>query len=190
MKKRRARRTRDDQYEKCWTYIGRFLWHFGIIESWVNEIFPELYDLEQVAFLFIGQIDTLKKLRLIDAGLSEKGSEGQKSIISQVHVLHDLRNAIAHSSFFIAEGGMTLDHITHQGKRWRDKAGEFDNYISFSELDEYDEQSRKLIDALTDLHGTITPISSPSKEFRARVEEIIDASPNVIRYRPRTPKER
>jgi hypothetical protein len=72
MKKQSSRRkSRSDPTKKCWTYIGRFLWHFGIIESWVNEIFLGLYDLEQVAFLFIGQIDTRKKLRLIDAGLSE-----------------------------------------------------------------------------------------------------------------------
>jgi hypothetical protein len=85
---------------------------------------------------------------------------------------------------------MALDHITHQGKSWHHKEAEGDNYISFSELDDYNKQSLKLIDALGDLYGTITPISSLSREFRARVEEIIDASPNVIRYQARPPKER
>ena len=34
------------------------------------------------------------------------------------------------------------------------------------------------------LKSAYTPISSPSREFRARLEEFIDASLNVLRYQP------
>jgi len=127
------------EYEKCWTYIGRFLWQFGIIESFVNEIFVELYDLENVAFPFVGLIDTRKKLTLIDEGLKEKGSVDHKRLIERVHDLHNLRNVLAHSNFFEASEGMHVDHINHQGKRWGGlgdkKREEEGNYLGFAELD-------------------------------------------------------
>jgi hypothetical protein len=62
--------------------------------------------------------------------------------------------------------------------------------LSFAELDRLYEHSLKLENDLAELLKIVTPISSPSREFRARVEEIIDASPNVIRYQPRPPSKK
>jgi hypothetical protein len=186
MKKRRYRNPKraDPTKEKCWTYIGRFLWQFGIIESYVSEIFLLLYDLENVSWPFIGLIDTRKKLQLIHAGLLEQGRKDHKRVLDDVHELHNLRNVIAHSCFFESDEGINVDHITNQGQRWMQKKGEEDNYLSFAELDRIYKDSLDLVASLLDLHESISPISSPSREFSARVEEIIDASPNVIRYHP------
>jgi hypothetical protein len=59
---------RKSKGKKPWEYIGEFVWNFGTIESYINEIFLQLFDLERVRFMFIGLIDTRKKLHLIEIG--------------------------------------------------------------------------------------------------------------------------
>ena len=65
---RQKRRTN----KKPWDYIGEFIWLFGTIESYINFIFLKLFDLEDVDFMFIGLIDTRKKLELIESGFAAK----------------------------------------------------------------------------------------------------------------------
>lgn len=168
-----------------WEYIGAFIWHFGTIENYINEIFLALFDLERVSFMFIGLIDTRKKLKLIEIGFIEKGDETHKALLGQLHQMADLRNVIAHSCFFLAQDGINIDHITHHGTRWS-KDG--DNYISYKEFERLFDDQKKLIERLGNLYETTTPISSFSKEFVADIEEIIASSPNVIRYSPRRPQ--
>ena len=176
----------DPQVEKGWMYIGRFLWQFGILQSLISEIFLQLYDLERVAIPFSGLLNTRKKLTLVEEGLKEQGDKRLDPILKRVHELHDLRNALAHCSFFIAEEGMTLDHITSEGKWWGENREE-DNYVGFAELDRLYQDGLKLESALNELYSTLTPISSPSKELRAKMEAMIDLSPNVVRYKQRPP---
>jgi hypothetical protein len=72
-------------------YIGKFVWLFGTIENYVNEIFLELFDLERVAFMFIGLIDTRKTLKLIEIGFADKGDhthkklDGSKNLVDRRH---------------------------------------------------------------------------------------------------------
>ncbi len=172
---------------KCWTRIGRFFWIFGTIESWINEIFLALYELERVPFPFIGMIDTRKKIRLVEEGLHEKGDTKHNTLLKQVHELHTLRNVFAHCCFHVAQGGVEIDHVTHQGSRWSLAKDGDDTYISFETFDTYLQNAEQVVNALIELHGRTTPISSFSRDFSAAIEEIIDASPNVVRYVPRLP---
>ena len=59
------------------------------IENYVNEIFLELFDLERVAFMFIGLIDTRKKLKLIEIGFADKGDHTHKKLLNEVHELEN-----------------------------------------------------------------------------------------------------
>ena len=154
-----------------------------------NEIFLQLFDLERVRFFFIGLIDFRKKITLIREGFKEQGTLAHDDVLKAIHDMTSLRNVVAHSSFNIAEGGLDLNHVNHHGVYgWRKgkRDDDFpDTYMSFKEFERCFEQQRKIIDQLVQLCEEATPISSFSREFAAAIEEIIDTSPNVIRYAPR-----
>ena len=149
---------------------------------WGNREFRQrnlftLYDLENVAFPFIGLIDTRKKLTLIDEGLQEQGSADHKQIMERVHVLHDLRNVLAHSNFFKSDEGMDVDHINHQGKRWGglgDKKRKEGNYLSFAELDRlayskshrYGHNSASIIRHFRKPYRSTTAVQAPTIHHR------------------------
>jgi hypothetical protein len=101
--------------------------------------------------------------------------------------MNSMRNVIVHSCFHDAQFGMNVDHITSWGKKWRVDEPSGD-YISYEDFERLFERQNEIIDRLAKLHGTITPISSFSRHFVAAVEEIIDSSPNVIRFHPRRPQ--
>ena len=190
-----VRPRKDDRTDKIKYYIGEFVYNFGAIESWINEIFLELFDLERLRFMFIGLIDFRKKITLVREGFKEKGDLAHDDLLQQVHDMANLRNVIAHSCFHDAEGGISVDHVTHQGiYGWKKKkrgADIADTYISFDEFDRYFEQQEKMIEQLWQLYENTTPIPSFSREFAMAIDEIIDSSPNVVRYAPRqtpTPK--
>jgi hypothetical protein len=168
--------------KKPWEYIGEFVWNFGTMENYINEIFLTLFDLERVSFMFIGLIDTRKKVKLIEVGLKTKGDETHNLLLRQMHELADLRNVIAHSCFHPAQDGISIDHISHHGAKRED------DYISYEEFERLFKRQNGIIEQLADLYNTTTPISSFSREFAAAIDEIIDASPNVIRYSPRRPQ--
>lgn len=163
------------ELQKAWKYIGRFLWHYGIIEASINEIFIELFDLERVAWMFIGKLDTRKKIELIKVGFAEKGNKRYMRLLDEVHKFADLRNVLAHAQFHLAEGGVDIDHITHHGKRWTTD-NDMDTFVSYDDFDRYDDKADKIIKALMDLQGNVSPISSISSELQAAMEEAIDAT--------------
>lgn len=170
------------ELDKCWRCIGRFLWQFGIIESWVNEVFVALFDVEPVAFMFIGEIDTRKTLDLIKAELAEKGDIAHNKIIGSVHEFHTRRNVIVHSCFHLAEDGIDFDHITREGKRWTTSEGDDredfvgNNHIAYAEF------GQLVYGRGPDYRNSDSAISSPSRELQARIEKIINRSPNIVRY--------
>ncbi len=177
---------RKSKGKKPWEYVGEFIWHFGTIESYINEIFLSLFDLERVSFMFIGLIDTRKKLQLIKIGFGEKGDGTHDLVISQLNEMATLRNVIVHSCFHHAQDGINIDHITHHGTRWLSKKGE--DYISYEDFERIFERQKEIIEQLAKIYDTTTPISSFSRDFVAAIDEIIDSSPNVIRYAPRRPQ--
>jgi hypothetical protein len=73
-------------------YIGEFVWNFGVIESYINEIFVELFDLERVAAMFIGLIETGKKLDLIKVGFEEQGNPDKALLDELKNELHEKRH--------------------------------------------------------------------------------------------------
>ena len=172
--------------KKPWEYVGEFIWNFGTIESYINEIFLRLFDLERVRFIFIGLIDTRKKIALIKEGFKEQGTlAAHDALLKAIHDMSTFRNVIAHSSFHIAQGGIDLDHVSHQGaygwrKRKQDESP--DTYIAFEEFERFFEEQREIIEQLTKLYETTTPISSFSREFVVAIDKIIDSSPNVTRF--------
>ena len=73
---------------------------FGLTRFVGVEIYPE------VAIIFLSQLDTRKKLKLIELGLKYQGKPAR--FLRKLHELHDLRNAIAHSLFSANDEGISF----------------------------------------------------------------------------------
>ena len=122
---------------------------FACVEGNINEVFLQLFNLEKFALIFLGNVDLRKKLKLIDLGLKYQGVDAD-TVLSRVHELHDIRNAIAHSWFELFEDVITFDHVGRVRLPKKAKArskGEFspfDSEITYSQFDGYDEEMTKL----------------------------------------------
>jgi len=86
-------------HEKAWRYVGRFMWSFANIEGYVDGIFQTMFNLNAVSYLLLqSNLDFRKKLALIQLVFKHQQIDHGKTL-SKVHELHNIRNAIAHSSF-------------------------------------------------------------------------------------------
>lgn len=65
--------------------------------------------------MFIGLIDTRKKIALIREGFKEKANLTHDELLKEVYDMASLRNVIAHSSFHDSEGEISLDYVSYQG---------------------------------------------------------------------------
>jgi hypothetical protein len=86
-----------------WAYIGRFMWGFGQVESLVNELFRQLFGLNGLLyFLLLGNLDLRKKVELMKVGFKHQGATKGDVVhnLGRVHKLHNIRNAVAHGSFY------------------------------------------------------------------------------------------
>ena len=179
---------RGSKSKKPWEYIGKFIWSFGSIESLINDIFLALFELQRVSFMFVGLIDTRKKLKLIEIGFAEKGVETHKALLSELNKLHDLRNVLVHSEFFHEKigdiDGLFINHVTHHGTRWSANK-KSDNFMSFDDFERHFKRQNEIIDQLLVILEKTTPISSFPEEFKAAADKIIEGSPNVIELTPR-----
>jgi hypothetical protein len=192
-------RESDTDLERAWRYVGRFMWGFAIVESDVNEIFVELFNLNAgAALMFIPNLDLRKKLKLISVGLKDQDVPQIDDIdktLKGVHKLADIRNIIAHFSFGPQIGGEGIfsDYVRQDAEvRFPDvikiHAEESDTTIPHSLFDYYDAVARKLSDALRSMQGSFTPIADVSQELARDIAEIVAASDNIILFpeRPRT----
>jgi hypothetical protein len=189
-----------ERLEEAWKYAGRFLWRFGGLESVINEIFGELFNLNSTAagLLFAPLLDQRKKLKLIEAGLKEQGTD-QSDLFKRVHKLHDIRNVIAHASFDPVQDGISFDYVGHSGdtrlpnstapkdmKKWQLKDFQGWGIITYSEFDAYDAEVRTLTDSLLEICSSIAPITDFSANLASAIEEAISSSDNVVRFPKRS----
>ena len=196
----------DKVLKKAWMYVGRFMHGFAILEMQVNEIFDNLLQLTrfvgaefnpEVAVMILSQLDTRKKLKLIELGLRYQGQyQGKpKRLLSRLHELHDQRNAIAHSLFSASEEGISFERIDPNrplGSPKREGRAEetdedLDELRSYSELDKLHVEMAELLDDLR--HVSIKPIIDADidrRQLARDIEEIIQSSDNVIRFARRS----
>jgi hypothetical protein len=107
------------QMMQAWSYVGRFVWGFAMIENTVNHLFLELtcgggrsdhtggIGLS-AGLLLTYTLDLRKKLALIEAILKSRGVD-ESNTFKRVHQLHDLRNPIVHFPFDEWDGRLEWD---------------------------------------------------------------------------------
>jgi hypothetical protein len=180
----------DSELEHVWRYVGRFMWTFAIVESYVDEIFVQLFNLNASATLMIlNKLIISKKLELIELALKHQGIDHGRTL-KRVRDLSNIRNAIAHSAFGPDKDGVDFDYVNQSGKlllpgrpKPTDKDPLWDTLISYAQFDEYDSQARELWDALGKIGGSFTAVSDDiSSDFATDIQEAISAPDNVIPF--------
>jgi hypothetical protein len=87
----------------AWSYIGRFITGFGLVEYQVNQLFEALINVDNAAgILLTYTLDLRKKLELIEIILKSRDINASATV-KRIHKFHDLRNVIAHCLFFVKE---------------------------------------------------------------------------------------
>ena len=177
---------RNKQQLKVWSYVGRFIWGFALIEYQVNQLFYELINVGDAARLLLTYtLDMRKKLELIGIILESRGID-ESSTFKRVHALHDLRNVIAHWPFDeeFDKSGLVCDFINRQGDTEFSKPGTRakDNLITYAELNEYDVDASSLYEKLDELLNSAIPVTDVSDDLRIAIEEAISSSDNVVRF--------
>lgn len=130
-----------EELECAWTYVGRFMWRFAEVEWQVNEIFVNVFDLNEGASLMVvGYLDFGKKLQLIDVGLRNQGVD-HSDIIKRLRKLADVRNIVAHFPFsesLTSKEAVDFTYINRRGEQrmpWQsEEFGDSDHVCSIQLL--------------------------------------------------------
>ena len=181
-KERKAGRLKANN--QVWTYVGRFMTGFAMVEYQLDQLFGNLLGPGFAASLLLTYtLDLRKRLDLIDVLLKSQGIDESKTI-KRVHEFHDIRNLFAHWPFGGGPDGLSCDYINKHGDTNFRKPGarEKDNLIKYSELESYDADLSELYEKLERITHSAAPISGLSDEMRLRMEEAINSSDNVLRY--------
>jgi hypothetical protein len=184
---------------KAWSYVGRFIWSFAMIENQANQLFRDLVGWPNQTVFGIGMspgllltytLDLRKKLDLIEVVLKSRGIDESKTF-KRVHQLHDLRNVITHFPF--EEDGpdrLSCDYINKYGETvFLKKPGtsEKDYFITYAEFDFYHAIAMELYDKLYKLSDSVIPITENELQHTIEVEKTISSSDNVVRF-PEKPR--
>jgi hypothetical protein len=207
LKKTRMRALSKSQ-NKMWSYVGRFLWGFTMVEYELDQLChqllsPDFLDQEDddsrkkkhglgyAASLYLRSLDLRKKSKLVEIILRDRGID-ESMMFKRIHALHDLRNVFAHWPFDEelempgVDSGIYCDFINAEGDTGfhrKHKADAKINLITYAELDRYDVEASELYEKLEALVETATPIMEPSEDLRKLlIEEAIKASDNVLRF--------
>jgi hypothetical protein len=170
---------------EAWSYIGRFIWGFTLVEYQVNQLFDALINVDYAASILLTYtLDLRKKLDLIELILKSRDVDASATF-GRIHSLHDLRNVIAHWPFFDEGNGLSCDYVDKLSRTEFKKPGtkETDKAITFSEFDSYDANASELYEKLDELLESATPITDVEQ---AAIEEAISSSDNVVRFPNKT----
>jgi hypothetical protein len=184
------RKARSKSENEVWSYIGRFITGFALVEYQVNELFHALINVDYPALILLTYtLDLRKRLELIQIILKSRGID-ESATFKRVHSLHDLRNVIAHWPFSKDEDGLWCDfidkyrHLDFGKPTTKDR----DRVIKFAEFDSYDADASELYDKLEELLASATPLTDVDNDLRIAIEGAISSSDNVVRFpsRPHT----
>lgn len=192
----------DEELERAWLAVGRFIWAFAIIETYVDQILETLFSLNAAASLMLfPQLDLRKKLALIDLGLKRQKID-QSKLLAQVQKLHDVRNIIVHSTFgpdIDQDGseGIDFDYISKKGKLslpdWLTHGGPkrsdelWNTIITYTQFDKLNTEARELWDSLAKIGGSCAPIpevesDDVENDLAADITQIVALPSNVIPF--------
>src|SRR4051794_31013541 len=120
----------DPQLNEACSQVGRFLYHFALLEETVNDLMGQVLSLSDEQAAMTGwAIQTRKKLDLLEAAIQDQDGKDAawkkraRSALNQVHELSDERNIVAHSPFGSHEsGGVIFRRVTISGPKKQPKA--------------------------------------------------------------------
>jgi hypothetical protein len=192
-------KARTSSQMRSWSYVGRFMWGFALVEYQVNQLFCQLIGGDQTqgvgyaaGLLLTYTLELRKKLDVIGIILNSREIDESKTL-NRIHTLHDLRNVIAHWPFDeeLDKSGLSCDYINKAGDFNFRKPGAStkDNLITYKEFDSYDADASALYEKLEELLESVTPITEISDDLQRCIEEAIRSSDNVVRF-PMKPRER
>jgi hypothetical protein len=182
-----------------WTYIGRFIWGFAMLEYQLNQLFESLvgggfYSRPNnpvaragliAGLLLTYTLDLRKKIELIEVVLESRGID-ESGTFKRIHALHDLRNVLAHWPFSEEGEGISCDFIDKKGETGFRMPGTRtrDNFISFTQLDSYDVEASELFEKIGKLLDSdlAAPITDITADLRNAIEEAVSSSENVVRF--------
>jgi hypothetical protein len=175
---------------KVWSYVGRFMTGFALVEYQVNQLCHELLSGDYVGSVFvIYSLDLRKRLELVEALLAAHNQEHDyveewKTLKSRINKIHDVRNIVAHWPWSDAGSGMWCDYLDKKGHTDFEipKAKTRDRVIEYSQLDSYDIEASDLYERLERLTHAVMPITDYSDDLRRKIEETISSSGNIIRF--------
>jgi hypothetical protein len=181
-------KVRGEGQNKIWSYSGRFLYGFALIEYQVDQLFNDLIKSDVysiVAVLVNSTLDLRKKLKVIEVIFKSKDiDEGET--FDRIHEFHDLRNVVAHWPFSYDESRDALwcDYYDKSGTEFRRPGTtERDRIITLAEFDAYDAQLAELYKKLEELEmSTIPPVTNVDVDLRVAIEQAIDAAGNIVRF--------
>jgi hypothetical protein len=182
--------------DKAWSYVGRFIWGFAMIENQANQLFYELIGGSRnspsqassagLGLLLTYSFDLRKKLELTQIILKERGVDESK-MFKRLHQLHDLRNVITHFPFEEDLPGdrLSCDYINKYGETVFPKkpgTSEKDYFITYAEFDFYHAIAMELYDKLYKLWDSAIPITEDELQHTIEIEKAISSSDNVVRF--------
>ena len=178
---------------KAWSYVGRFITSFAVIEKMINLLFMDLIggNPPNHAILVTYSFDLRKKVELTQIILKERGVDESK-LFKRLHQLHDLRNVMCHFPFEEDVPGdrLSCEYINKYGEMVFSKkpgTSEKDFFITYAEFDFYDAVATDLQEKLGELSDSAFPITEDELRHAIEIEEAISSSANVVRF-PEKPR--
>jgi hypothetical protein len=183
-----AIKARNESQMKVWSYVGRFVWGFAMIEKAANEIFFELIGggrnpPNQASSAAIGlfltySLDLRKKLKMIEIILERRDIDVSETF-KRLHQLHDLRNVIVHHPFEEEDKNrLSCDYGNQYGDSEFSKkpaTSGYDHSITYAEFDLYDAAASEVYAKLDELLSSdaVIPTTEDELQHAIKVEEAI-----------------
>src|SRR4051812_28705347 len=119
----------DSQPDEALRQVGRFLYHFALLEKTVNALIGKALDLnEDQTSMVAWAIQTRRKIDLLEAAINDQKARDKAwkeracSTLKKVHDLSDDRNMVAHSLFESHQfGGVSFERVTIGGPKGQPK---------------------------------------------------------------------
>ena len=161
----------EEKLQTVWWHIGRFLHSFAILESSLNSLFEELFNLNATFYLLlVPQLDFSKRIELIMLALRRKGVN-ILGLTENISKFVEIRNIVAHSGFGPDEdsngnAGVAFDYASRNGKtafstRVREtvRGSSDSSFISYEAFDDLDRRMKQITSRLYELAGASIPLT-------------------------------
>ncbi|MER8435401.1 hypothetical protein NKH36_18995 [Mesorhizobium sp. M1312] len=177
----------DDDEEKAWRYVGRFLQDFARLEIQIDELFRAVFGLKDWGALLLQKaLHIGQKINLTETGVGRQGLD-YEDIFNQVRHHQQLRNVIAHCYFNGEELAGGIDFLHYEARTGKLKSlpgNDGDTLLQYVTLDELHEEASRLTLRLEEAVEECTPQQFDGHEDvrRAIVAALDLAESNIVPF--------